>query len=237
MSPEERGFDMNGIEKITGRITADAQAEAERVLTAAREEAARITAKYKAQADAETADLAAKNARAAVEREERLVSVAQMEARKVLLSAKQEMVEKTYALALEKLCAMPEEQYVQVLAELLVQASSTGREEAVFSPEDRERVGKAAVAKANELLAKQAAPEVPQGGSKVADLLSKVASSVTAIAKGTALLSLSKETRPIRGGFILKDENVEVNCTFDTLVRLQKAETAGVVAKKLFPEA
>ena len=228
---------MNGIEKITGRIAADAQAEAERVLSSAREEAAQITAKYKSQADAESADLAAKNAKAAVEREERIVSVAQMEARKVLLSAKQEMVEKTYALALEKLCAMPEERYVQVLAELLVQASSTGREEVIFSPADRDRVGKAAVAKANETLAKQAAPDVPQGGSKVTDLLSKVATSVTAIAKGTAMLTLSKETRVIQGGFILKDENVEVNCTFDTLVRLQKAETAGMVAKKLFPEA
>lgn len=227
---------MNGIEKITGRITADAQAEAERVLSAARDEAARITAKYRAQADAESAELSAKNAKAAVEREERLVSVAQMEARKVLLAAKQEMVEKTYAMALEKLCAMPEERYVEVLAELLVQASSTGREEVVFSPADRERVGKAAVARANELLAKQAAPDAPQGGSKVAGLLNKVATSVTAIAKGTAMLTLSKETRPVQGGFILKDENVEVNCTFDTLVRLQKAETAGMVAKKLFPE-
>ena len=227
---------MNGIEKITGRIAADAQAEAERVLSSAREEAAKITAKYKAQADAEAADLAAKNAKAAVEREERLVSVAQMEARKVQLAAKQEMVEKTYALALEKLCAIPEEQYTQVLADLLVQASSTGREEAVFSAGDRDRVGKAAVARANEILAKRAAPDVSQGGSKVADLLSKVATSVTAKAKGTAALTLSKETRPIQGGFILKDENVEVNCTFDTLVRLQKAETAGMVAKKLFPE-
>ena len=196
---------MNGIEKITGRIAADAQAEAERVLSSAREEAAQITAKYKSQADAESADLAAKNAKAAVEREERLVSVAQMEARKVLLSAKQEMVEKTYALALEKLCKLPENRYTEVLAALLVRASSTGKEEVILSEKDRKRVGEAAVAKANQ-----------DGGKK---------------------LTLSRETREILGGFILKDRNVEVNCTFDTLVRLQKAETAGAVAKKLFPEA
>ena len=48
-------------------------------------------------------------------------------------------------------------------------------------------------------------------------------------------LKLAEETQPISGGFILKDKNVEVNCTFDTLVRLQKAETAGAVVKKLFP--
>lgn len=49
-------------------------------------------------------------------------------------------------------------------------------------------------------------------------------------------LTLSEETRDIRGGFILRDEKIEVNGTFETLVRLQKAETAGTVAKKLFPE-
>lgn len=222
---------MNGIEKITGRISADAKAEADRVIAEARAEAEKIAAKYQAQADAEAADLAAKNKRSAAEREERLVSVAQMEARKVQLAAKQEMVEKTYALALEKLCAMPEERYVEVLAELLVQASSTGREEVIFSPADRERVAKAAVSKANERLNKPA--EQPKGGSMVGNILGKV----TAKAKSTPQLTVSQETREIRGGFILKDENVEVNCTFDTLVRLQKVETAGAVAKKLFPEA
>lgn len=195
---------MNGIEKITQRIASQAQAEIDGVLEQARDEAARIIASYRAQAEAEARELNAKNEKAAAEREERLVSSAQMEARKVRLAAKQEMVERTYALALDKLCAMPEEQYVAVLADLLVQASSNGREEAVFSPKDREQVGEKAVAKANALSGKE--------------------------------LRLSAETQPIRGGFILKDKNVEVNCAFETLVRLQKTETAGAVVKKLFPE-
>lgn len=193
---------MNGIEKITQRIESDAQAEIDRILGEARDEAARITASYRAQADAEARDLEAKNERAAAEQEERLVSAAQMKARKVQLAAKQEMVEKAYIQALDKLCAMPQEQYVAVLANLLVEASSNGKEEAVFSKEDREQVGKAAVEKANQISGKQ--------------------------------LRLSEETQPIRGGFILKDKNVEVNCTFETLVRLQKAETAGAVVKTLF---
>ena len=52
--------------------------------------------------------------------------------------------------------------------------------------------------------------------------------------KSGGKLTLSGETAPIQGGFILKDGNVEVNCAFDTLVRLQKAETAGQVAQRLF---
>ena len=193
---------MNGIEKITQRIASQAQAEIDGVLEQARDEAARIIASYRAQAEAEARELNAKNEKAAAEREERLMSSAQMEARKVRLAAKQEMVERTYALALDKLCAMPEEQYVAVLADLLVQASSNGREEAVFSPKDREQVGEKAVAKANALSGKE--------------------------------LRLSAETQPIRGGFILKDKNVEVNCAFETLVRLQREKLEKDVANLLF---
>nr|WP_326184543.1 V-type ATP synthase subunit E [uncultured Oscillibacter sp.] len=196
---------MNGIEKITQLIESDAQSEIDRVLSEAKEEAAKITARYEEQAAAEAAELTARNEKAAAEREERLVSVAQMEARKVILGVKQEMVEQVYVQALQKLCAMPDKEYVDVLAGLLAQASSSGREEVVLSPADRKRVGKAAVDKANAASGKK--------------------------------LVLSEETRPIEGGFILKDKNVEVNCTFETLVRLQKAETAGAVVKKLFPEA
>lgn len=197
---------MNGIEKIIQRIDADAQLEIDRVLDEAKAAAKGITAQYQERAAAEKAELAAKNEKAAAEREERLVSAAQMEARKAALAARQEMVDAAYMRALEKLCTMPDEQYTAVLSELLVRASAGGDGgEAVFSPKDRERVGKAAVEKANAVSGKQ--------------------------------LRLSDETAPIKGGFVLKSKKVEVNCTFETLVRLQKAETAGAVAKKLFPEA
>ena len=196
---------MNGIEKITQRIETDTQAEIDRILGDARAEADDITDRYQAQANNEAAELAAKNQKAAAEREERLVSTAQMEARKVGLAAKQEMVEKVYALALEKLCSMPDEKYVRTVADLLVQAAPNGRGAVIFAPAERERIGEAAVRAANEKL---------HGGK----------------------LTLAEETRPLKGGFILSDGKVEVNCSFDTLVRLQKAETAGAAAKKLFPE-
>lgn len=193
---------MNGIEKITARIEADAQAEIEHMLREARAEAEHRISSYQTQADTEAAELARRNESNAVEREERLVSAAQMEVRKDCLAVKQEMIEKAYELALEKLHTLPKERYTEVLTTLLLKASSTGREEVIFSPEDQKQVGKVVLEKAN--------------------------------ACGTHL-TLSDETRPIRGGFILRDDRVEVNCTFETLVRLQKAETAGAVAKQLFP--
>ena len=93
-----------------------------------------------------------------------------------------------------------------------------------------------AIAQANAALAKEVAPELPGelSNSKVGALLNKVATGVSALAAGTAQLTLSQETRPIQGGFILKDGNVEVNCTFETLVRLQRGEMDREVAKVLF---
>ena len=216
---------MNGIDKITQRIGADTQAEIDRILADAAAQAEAAADKFRTQAEAEDRDLLAKSERTAAEREERLVSAAQMEARKTLLTAKQEMVERAYQRALEKLRSLPQEQYVELLAALLVRASSTGREEVVFSTEDREGA------------AKEAAPELPLGDGVVANLLNKVAAGVSAFAQGTAMLAVSEETRDISGGFILKDGRIEVNCTFDALVRAEREQTAGEVAKLLFPEA
>ncbi|MDD3347529.1 V-type ATP synthase subunit E [Oscillibacter sp.] len=197
---------MNGIENITRRIDEETQSEIDRILEAARAEAAEITARYQSQAEAERTAQAERNKKAAAEREERLAGMANLEARKVSLAAKQELVERAYDLALQKLCALPADQYTQTVAALLAQAAADGRGEVIFAPETRKQLGAEAVALANEKL----------GGGK---------------------LTLSGETRPILGGFILKRGNVEVNGTFETLVRLQRAETSGAVAKRLFPEA
>ena len=194
---------MNGIEKIMERITADAQSQIDSIMTHAKAEAEKVTAKYRAQAEREEADAKSKNEKAAAQREERLISMAQMEARKDILAAKQEQVDAAFDLALETLCDMPKERYISVAAGLLVKAAPGGRGEVVFSAADREKVGSAVVDAANQKL------------------------------KGK--LTLSNHTRPLKGGFVLVNGNVEVNCTFDTLVRLKRGEMASEVAKILFP--
>ncbi len=75
----------------------------------------------------------------------------------------------------------------------------------MFNAEDQKKIGKAVVAKANELLA-----------------------------KGSAALTLSDETRPITGGLILESGGVEINCAYETLVRLSRSELERQVAKDLF---
>ena len=227
---------MNGIEKITERIEGDAQREIDAVLNAARAEAEGITQRYQAQAGRESADLVARGEKAAAERVERLGSVAQLEARKLALAAKQEMLDRAFELALQKLCTLPAEEYIDLLAALTVKAAQSGKEQVIFSRKDRSRVGKAVVTRANEMLAKQVAPKLPDEltDTKAGAILDRVVTGASAILAGTGMLTLAEETRPIRGGVILSDGDVEVNCTFETLVRLQREAMSGEVAKALF---
>ena len=194
---------MDGIEKITGRIASDGAQEIAAIQAEARRQADEIAGRYDAQARREREDILARGRRAAEERVERLASVAQLDARKLELAAKQELLSKAYDRALEQLAGLPDDAYTALLADLAVGASSTGREAVILSPKDRARYGKAAVTRANEKL-------------------------------GDGHLTLSEQTRPIQGGLILSDGDVEVNCAFETLVRLLRGELDREVAKVLF---
>lgn len=196
---------MNGIDKIIDRISGDAQAEIDAVLTQAKAEAGEIAARYEAQGRADAESILIRGEKAAAERGERLASVTQLECRKANLAAKQAVLDQAFEAAKQKLLALPEEQCVALLADLAAKASSTGREKLIFSPADRARIGKAVVMAANAKLA--------QTG---------------------AMLTLAEETRPMEGGFILSSGSVEVNCTFGTLIRLQREALAAEVAKVLF---
>lgn len=193
---------MTGIEKITGRIAADAQAEIDAVLGEARSKAEAIRAEYDAQAEREYQSLTERGVRAAEERESHLASSAQMEARKLILSAKQEMLDKAFQQARRKLCSLDDEQMTALLARLAIRASSTGEEELILNGGVRRRLGTAVVKKAN--------------------------------ADGGLRLRLSEEEGAFEGGVVLRNGAVEVNGTFDTLVRLARGELIGEVAKVLF---
>ena len=227
---------MNGIEKITAKIAADTEAEIAQLTAQTDEKVQSIGEAAKAQADKETADTLARGRKAADERLERLKSAAQMETRKLALGAKQEVLGEAFNLALEKLCSLPDPEYIALLTRLAVEASSTGREQLVFSPKDRARIGKQVVVAANDALVKDVAPELPGSitDTKVGAFLGKVVNSTAAMVTGTGMLTLSEETRPIKGGFIMVDGDVEVNCAFETLVRLQREKLEKDVANLLF---
>ena len=204
---------MNGIEKITGQIDADVQKEIDAALDQARAQAQEIETRYASQAEAQAEAIRRKGEHDAALRQERLVDVARLEARKTLLAAKQDMVGQAFDLALKKLLELPDQEYIALLAKLAVAASRTGREQVIFSQKDRSRYGKQAVTMANEMLAKKAGPRA---------------------AESAGMLTLAEEARPMAGGLILRDGRVETNCSFEVLIHLQRDALSAEVARALF---
>ena len=227
---------MEGIEKITAKIAQDAQAEISQLMAETDQKVQAVRANAAAQARQEANDIVEKGRAAASERLERLSSASQMERRKLELAAKQEVLGEAFALALEKLCTLPEQEYIALLTKLALKASSSGREQLIFSQKDRARVGKQVVIAANEALVKERAPSLPEEvtKSKVGAFVDKLVHSTTAAVTGAGMLSLSEETRDIKGGFIMVDGDVEINCAFETLVRLQREQMEKKVADVLF---
>ena len=118
---------MDGIEKITARIRADADAELAQLREQTEAQILEIQAQAKAQMDQERTAILARGRRAAEERLERLKSAAQLERRKLELAAKQEMLAKAYDEghgAAEQ--AWPDGEYVGLLAGLAAEACVHG---------------------------------------------------------------------------------------------------------------
>ena len=204
---------MNGIEKITGQIDADVQKEIDAALDQARAQAREIEARYDSQAQTQAEAIRRKGEQDAALRQERLVDVARLEARKTILAAKQDMVGQAFDLALKKLLELPDQEYIALLAKLAVAASRTGHEQVIFSQKDRSRYGKQAVTMANDMLAKKAGPRA---------------------AENAGMLTLAEEARPMAGGLILRDGRVETNCSFEVLIHLQRDALSAEVARALF---
>ncbi len=198
---------MNGIEKITGRIESDARKKAQEILEEARVQARSVTDNYARHAQTLRRELLDKAEDQVLLQVQRMTGAGELEGRKELLRTKQALLDETFALALDKLRQLPQEEYVALLTGWLVKAAPEGRGEVIMNPSDRARVGKDVVTGANE-----------------------------ALAKTGSMLTLSQETRELQGGFVLRDGLVEVNCALETLVDQEKETLYGQVAGLLFPE-
>jgi V/A-type H+-transporting ATPase subunit E len=195
---------MTGIEKITGRIQGDAAAEVQEILAQGQKDADAVTARYADQAEQAINEQLSRGESSAAQREARLISAAEMQAKQQLLQTRQTLLDEAFALALNKLQTQPEAEMIALLAQLAAKASVTGREEIILSKDEGKRYGAQVAEKANELLGKR------------------------------GRLTLSKKAGAFQGGLVLSDGEVEVNCTFATLVRLARSQMAGEVAKVLF---
>lgn len=139
---------MNGLEKIVARMEADTQAACDALAASAAENAAAILRDCQAQADAVTRDSAQRAEAQAAEHLEHLNGSSQLACRQRVLAAKQQLIDEAFARAAQALAALPQAEYVDLLAALAAENGS-GDEELLLSKTDRDAVGAAVVDAAN----------------------------------------------------------------------------------------
>ncbi|MBR6259089.1 MAG: V-type ATP synthase subunit E [Oscillospiraceae bacterium] len=198
---------MTGIDKIKERILSDAKTEVTKVAEEAAARVSEIKTAGEAAAQEEYGKLFKKGTDDAEKRKERLASVAQLEARKQMLSTKQTLINEAFELAVSKMLGMSDGEKKDFLAKLAARAAGTGKEEVIFPAGTDSAFGQEVVDKANAALA---------------------------AAGKTGNLKLSGESRDMRGGLILREGNIEVNCSLDALVDDVRNDVTGEVAAILF---
>lgn len=143
---------MKGTEKIIAHIQADAQAQVDAILAKCEEQCAAIRSEYEAKAQAAYEERLRVGKEECAAQTDSTNRLAQMEARKGVLALKQEMISESFEKACGKIVALPQDQYVALLAKLAKEASVTGNERIVLNKRDKAAVGAAVAEKANALL-------------------------------------------------------------------------------------
>lgn len=200
---------MNGIDKITERITAQAREEIAETQEKMAKKCREIEEAYDSLAKEEYQKIVAAGAKDCELQVQRLAGAATMESKKSILSMKQEAVDKVLELAAERICALPQEEYISFLARLAGEAASTGTEEVVFSSKDKVSVSKDVIKAANDILKKR--------GMQPA-------------------LTVSEDTGSFTGGLIVRQGDIEVNCSVSKLIELSRDSLAGPIAEILFSD-
>ncbi len=198
---------MTGIVKIKEKILKDADDRVNEILEKAKVQNREILDRASEKAAAKAQEIAQKTAHEANDKKRIIHSIAELEMRKDMLTAKQEMIEKVFDTVLERLNQMDSSRYEQVLFNMLVAAVETGEEELLLSEEGKKKLSP--------------------------DFMNKLNSSLEVLGKKGKVV-LSGETRNIAGGFVLRSEGAEINNSFEAIVKLYRDDIEPKVAEMLF---
>ena len=133
---------MDGQQKIIDKILSDAKHDAGEMLTEALKKAEALVAAKQSEADAEY-DLSVEEARKAGEEVvRRRLTVADLEVKKLLLSAKKQAVDEAFEESLKKLLALPKEEYAALVESMIASAADDG-DVVVISENDKNVLTKA----------------------------------------------------------------------------------------------
>ena len=222
---------MTGLEKVIGKIIADAEADARVILDKAQAECEAVKAKAAAETEAEIEKLKDECDRECQSLIIRARSSAAMAKRNAVLAARAKLIDDAYAAVEKIMYNMNGDQYLELLHKMLRSAIKNQLEgeaeslrlygedispdayEVVLNSRDRETYGEKLLATYRTGYGSRISPAV------------------------LAKLRLANDTAPIDGGIILRCGPVETNCSLAMLMAENRRETEARVSSILFGDA
>lgn len=199
---------MASAEKLIEKIGADAQADAEKYWQEAEDKKAASREKLLKEIDKRKEEISEMAKKAGVEKKKRMAAVYDLEYRKLLLSAKQEMMAQAKELAMQKLLKLDDKAYIELMANQLISCSADG-------------TGAIAVAKGEKRL----------GEAFLADVNKQLKAKT-----GKGEVKLLSEPRSIKGGFVYVSGGLEINVSLSSLLEQSWQDVETQVAKVLFED-
>lgn len=196
------------IDTIVARIAEESREQAAAQLDAARARAKDIERRTGEEIEAQRKQTAADAKEEAALLRERMLRMASLEDRKETLVMKREVVDQAFAKALARLDSMPKDE-AQALSLSLILADAQGDEEILFGPGDEPVYDDAFLAQANAALT--------QSGKQ-------------------GKLSCAADRLPGKGGFVLRRGGMQMEMTWEMLLKARRDTLEADVANLLFAE-
>lgn len=217
---------MIGIEKVTSRIIADAEADARATAERANAECDRITKKYEAEFEADRERMMAEAEAECAVIINRAKSTAALYKRNAALEAKNRRVNAVYARAFKEISGLPPAEYRRMLISMLKYAL---RQQLDSENESMKLYGEDVAPAYYEIILN--ARDQKNHGQALIDAVSEF----TKIGlKDSSRVKLAKQTVEMTGGIILKCGDIEINCSLETLFAQVRGTTERRVADILF---
>lgn len=196
---------MTGLEKLVKHIEDQAKSSAGAIIKGADIKADEIIGRAKAESKTKSVQILEKSKTDIKSALDRAKSAALLQEKKLLLNAKQKMIENTIEKARKSLIYLPDNEYFGIILKMIKKYSVNLDGEIIFSAKDKARL--------------------PDGFIKQINAYTD---------RNRASLKISEQTRKIDGGFILQYGDIEENCSFEALFFAKKDIFTDKVSKILF---
>ncbi|MCR5181672.1 MAG: hypothetical protein K6D56_01465 [Clostridia bacterium] len=204
------------IDKITSTILAEAEAEKETILAEAKEQCDKIISEARAKADKITSDMVKKGNEEKEKIVERRRSVAAIDAKKITLKKKQDILDECFTGAIDRIVNLPREEYVDYLVRVGVNSEMYGGL-LTFNQKEHDSV-------AEEVIQKLNAATDERRKEKYGDF------------PYSERFELNPDSEPMTGGFWIRYRLTYADNTVGTQIDMIRPKIAGEVSRELFGE-